>query len=147
MTQDPTLIFASFNRAKLTEYGDILADAPVTIQFLHEFDDHPSMDETGHSLSDNAVIKARSVAAFYNLPAFSDDTGLEVFALDGAPGVYSSRYAGPNATYQQNVDKLLHELRNVPMNERGARFRTVICLCVPQAGGQLKEFFFEGECD
>ena len=147
MTQDPVLIFASFNREKLKEYTALLTDVSVTVQSLHEFDDHPPMVESGHSLSDNAAIKARAVAALYNLPAFSDDTGLEVFALDGAPGVYSSRYAGEGATYQQNMDKLLHELRNVPVNERGARFRTVICLCVPQANGQIRDIFFEGECE
>lgn len=147
MMNESLLIFASRNQGKLQEYQTLLGELSISLKCLNDFDEYPDIREKGQSLSDNAAIKARTAAAFYNLPAFSDDTGLEVFALDGAPGVYSSRYAGKNATDEQNIRKLLHELRDEPVDERGARFRTVICLCVPQPGGRFQEYYFEGECD
>ena len=81
--------------------------------------------ETGDTLRANAAIKARAAVALTGLPAIADDTGLEVDALNGAPGVHASRYAGPKATYAENVAKLLRELAGVPPERRTARFRTV----------------------
>ena len=85
----------------------------------------PEVDETGETLEDNARLKAVALCDATGLPAIADDTGLEVDALGGAPGVYSARFAGEDATYADNVAKLLDELRDVPGPERTARFTTV----------------------
>jgi XTP/dITP diphosphohydrolase len=146
-SQEPILIFSSYNRDKIREYSDILGDLPITIKSLADFDEKPELIETGASLSENASIKARAAASFYNLPAFSDDSGLEVFALEGAPGVYSARYAGEGASYSDNVNKLLKEMKHVSSNDRGARFRTVICLSVPMGNQTIQDYFFEGDCE
>jgi XTP/dITP diphosphohydrolase len=101
----------------------------------------PEVEETEPTLEGNARLKARAVAAATELPALSDDTGLEVDALGGAPGVHTARYSGPNATYEDNVVKLLADLEGV--DDRRARFRTVIALVTP--GGE--ELVAEGVLD
>ena len=95
--------------------------------------------ETGETLKENAAIKARYIYNKYKMNCFADDTGLEVEALNGAPGVYSARYAGPNCNFADNNEKLLLELND--QNNRSARFKTVICLIVEGV-----ELFFEGIC-
>ena len=92
--------------------------------------------ETGATLEENALLKARAALAFAGLPAIADDTGLEVDALDGAPGVHAARYSGPGATYASNVAKLLRELHGVPPVNRTARFTTV-CVAVWPDGREL----------
>ena len=84
------------------------------------------IEETGNTLHENALIKARTVYKITGNPSLADDTGLEVKALAGAPGVYSARYAGNNPSYEDNVKKLLEELVNTPREDRGAQFRTVM---------------------
>jgi XTP/dITP diphosphohydrolase len=101
----------------------------------------PEVEETEPTLEGNARLKARAVAAATELPALSDDTGLEVDALGGAPGVHTARYSGPNATYEDNVVKLLADLEGV--DDRRARFRTVVALVTP--GGE--ELVAEGVLD
>lgn len=101
----------------------------------------PEIEETEPSLEGNARLKARTVAAATQLPALSDDTGLEVDALTGAPGVHTARYSGPDATYEENVVKLLADLEGV--EDRRARFRTVVALVTP--GGE--ELVAEGVLD
>jgi XTP/dITP diphosphohydrolase len=103
--------------------------------------DRTEVEETEPTLEGNARLKARAVAAATELPALSDDTGLEVDALGGAPGVHTARYSGPNATYEDNVVKLLADLEGV--DDRRARFRTVIALVTP--GGE--ELVAEGVLD
>jgi XTP/dITP diphosphohydrolase len=93
-----------------------------------DFLEFPDPEETGTTLEENAILKAREIAAFCDLPALADDSGLEVDALGGAPGVYSSRYAGPGCTYRDNNEKLLRELKDVPEDKRTARFRCVIAI-------------------
>ena len=93
---------------------------------LKEYPEIGEIEETGTTLEENALIKVREVYAATGLPSMGDDTGLEVDALDGEPGVYSARFAGENCSYQDNVNKMLKEMQNVPDLERGAQFRTVV---------------------
>lgn len=118
------VVLATRNPDKVREITAILRDAPVK---LADPSDIPGWDEPvedGETLEENAYIKARAVYAATGLPAIADDTGLEVDALGGAPGVWSSRYSGEGATYESNCAKLLHELGDASV--RSARFRTVV---------------------
>lgn len=110
----------------MEEISDILADLPVEILTLDSFPEIGEIPETGDTLKKNAFIKAETVHNLTGLPSLADDTGLEVDALFGAPGVYSARYAGETATYQDNCRKMLNEMKNFSMNERVAHFKTVI---------------------
>ena len=119
------ILLASNNPGKIREIESILAghDLQVIPQSALAIGD---VDETGQTFIENALIKARHAAGLANLPAIADDSGLEVDALGGAPGVYSARYAGPGATDDANNAKLLAALAGVPMAQRTARFRCVM---------------------
>src|SRR5262245_49161964 len=118
----PTVVIATHNPHKVKEIRKILRGAPVRLIGLEKF---PSYDvrETGRTLEANALLKARAAAKRTNLPALSDDTGLEVAAIGGKPGVYSARYAGPNCTFEDNNRKLLRALAKVRGVRRRALFR------------------------
>ncbi len=120
------IVIATSNRDKVTEIQHVLHDLPITILSINDLGNMPEVVEDQPSLRGNALKKAKEISKQFDLPVVSDDTGLEVDALDGAPGVYSSRFAGANATYEDNVTKLLQQLANVPPALRTARFRTVI---------------------
>jgi len=122
------LVLATNNRDKVKEIKHLLEDLPITILTHDDFLDFPDVEETGDTLKANALLKARAIAEFCDLPALADDSGLEVDALDGAPGVYSSRYAGENVSYEDNNRKLIRELQGVPHDKRTARFRCVIAV-------------------
>jgi len=130
------LVFATNNAHKLEEARQILAP-DVDIIGLQEAGFTEDVEETGLTLEENALLKAQTVYNAIGLSCFADDTGLEVEALDGRPGVYSARYAGPGHDFSANVDKLLSELNN--KTNRKARFRTSVCLILDG-----KEFFFDG---
>jgi|1185.fasta_scaffold264284_2 XTP/dITP diphosphohydrolase len=119
------LVLATANPDKAAEIEAVLRDAGVDVELVPRPDDVPDVDETGETLEDNARLKAVALCAATGLPAVADDTGLSVDALFGAPGVYSARFAGEDATYADNVDKLLRDLAAVPAEERTARFTTV----------------------
>lgn len=119
------LVFATNNKHKLEEMRAILG-GKVELLSLAEIDCHDDISETADTLEGNALIKARYIFEKYGLSCFADDTGLEVDALDGAPGVYSARYAGENNDSEANIDKLLQNLTG--KNCRTAQFRTVIAL-------------------
>lgn len=121
----PSLIIATRNSGKFKEISDILKDLPVRIVSLMDYPKIPDVVEDGVTLEANALKKARMIFQETNIPALADDTGLEVYALDMAPGVISARYAGENATYDDNNQKLLLQMKDIPMSSRGARFRTV----------------------
>jgi XTP/dITP diphosphohydrolase len=108
----------------------------VTLVSAADLPDVPEVEEDGRTFEENAIKKAREVSAATGLPALADDTGLEVDALDGAPGVFSARYAGEPPDYDSNNEKLLHELEGVRDEERTARFRCVIALAMP--GGEVR---------
>lgn len=137
------ILIASRNRGKIAEYRELLQGLPVKILSLADFPDFPEVPETGTTFRENALIKARSAVAATGVAALSDDSGLEVDYLQGAPGVYSSRYAGPGKDDDANNRKLLSALQGVPMSRRGARFRCVIAIVTP--GG--REFLSEGVCE
>ena len=120
------LIIATHNSDKEKELKSVLDDFPVEVMSLDQFPEIGEIGETGSTLYENAKLKAVTVNKITNLPCLGDDTGLEVDALNGAPGVYSSRYAGENVSYEDNVMKLLRELRSTPSEKRTARFRTII---------------------
>lgn len=121
------IVLASGNAGKLREFAALLAEAGLEVAPQSAFG-VPEAEETGLSFVENAIIKARNAAARTGLAAIADDSGLEVDALDGAPGIYSSRFAGPGASDADNVGKLLRELAGVPEDRRGARFQCVIVL-------------------
>ncbi len=120
------LILATNNRDKIFEIKRILEGIELEILSASDFDDFPDIEETGNTLAENAILKAKSIWDRYRLPCLADDTGLEVDYLDGAPGVYSSRFAGEGCSYDDNNKKLLSLLQRVPAEKRSARFRTVI---------------------
>jgi len=122
------LVLATNNIDKIREIRQSLEDLPVTILTSDDFLDFPDPHETGATLAENAILKAREICEFTGLPALADDTGLEVDALNGAPGVYSSRYAGENVSYRDNYEKLIREMRGVPREKRTARFRCVVAI-------------------
>jgi XTP/dITP diphosphohydrolase len=138
------LVLATNNKDKIREIKHLLDDLPVTILTSADFLDFPDPDETGETLEENAILKAREIAAFCDLPALADDSGLEVDALGGAPGVYSSRFAGPGCTYRDNNEKLLRDLAGVPEDKRTARFRCVIAVAWDKDDVQTAEGKAEG---
>jgi len=123
------LVLATNNDDKIREFRHLLEDLPITILTRDDYLEFPDIEETGATLEENAVLKAKAITDFCDLPALADDSGLEVDALDGAPGVFSSRYAGENVTYEDNNKKLLAELSEIPKDKRSARFRCVIAIC------------------
>jgi XTP/dITP diphosphohydrolase len=143
---NPVLLLASANQGKLRELRTILAGLPVELIGLTEVGrgDPPEVEETGDTFLENASLKARAYAGWSGLAAVADDSGLEVDALGGAPGVRSARYAGEGASDQENLDKLLAELSGVPPEERGARFRCAAVLHDPQGGTWHAEASWEG---
>jgi XTP/dITP diphosphohydrolase len=131
------LVLATRNRHKGEELAALLGDLGVTIRTLDEFPDAPDVVEDGDTCEANAVKKARVIAEFTGVPSVADDTGLEVDALDGRPGVYAARYAGEHATYEDNCRKLLQQLQGVPHEQRTARFITVAAIALPSDGVQV----------
>ena len=133
MTAYPVqIVLATQNRHKLNEITAILCDLPVTLSSLYDFPEIGEIEETGSTVEENALIKATSIYALTGLPTFGDDTGLMVDALDGRPGIYSARYAGPEATYAQNNEKLLKALKDVPELDRTASFQCAIAFACPK---------------
>ena len=120
------IVLATHNHDKEIELQYSLRGLDVDICSLSEYPDIGEIEETGTTLLENSLLKAHTVHKLTGLPTIADDTGLEIDALDGAPGVYSARFAGLNATYEDNVNKLLSVMENVPDDIRSARFRTVI---------------------
>ena len=120
------IVIATHNPDKKKEIMIALHELGVNILFLDNFPEIGEIEETGSTLLENSLIKARTVSAITGIPAIADDTGLEVDALNGAPGIYSARYAGINVSYEDNVRKLLSEMSSTDMDSRTARFRTVV---------------------
>ncbi|AGO56935.1 MULTISPECIES: XTP/dITP diphosphatase [Serratia] len=119
------VVLATGNPGKVRELADLLADFGLNVVAQTELG-VDSADETGLTFIENAILKARHAAQITGLPAIADDSGLAVDALGGAPGIYSARYAGVDASDQQNLDKLLVALKDVPQGSRGAQFHCVL---------------------
>jgi XTP/dITP diphosphohydrolase len=137
------LVLATTNQGKVVELRRILAGLDVELLDARAAA-LPEVEETGATFLDNALLKARAYAAWSGLAAVADDSGLEVDALGGAPGVRSARYAGEGAGDQANLDKLLAELAGVPPERRTARFRCTAALVAPGAGEWHAEAAWEG---
>jgi XTP/dITP diphosphohydrolase len=137
-------VIATLNPDKLREMVALLPHELGDFVGLRDFEAATAPPETGATLTDNALLKAAAALAFTGLPAIADDTGLEVDALNGAPGVWSARYAGNGATYDANVRKLLRELADVEPAGRTARFRTVCVACFPGRDPIVAEGVLQG---
>lgn len=135
------IVLATRNKNKIEEFREILKEFPVELRSLDDFGPIPEAVEDGKTFDENAYKKALHTAKILGIPAISDDSGLSVHALNNKPGVYSARYAGENATDEQNCEKLLKELEGV--NDRSAHFECVISIAVP-AGPALT---YEGRCE
>ena len=120
------IVVATHNKDKFKELYHGLKSLKIKLLSLDDFPEIGEIIEDGKTLEENALIKARTVNQLTSLPAISDDTGLFVDALNGDPGIYSARYAGENSTYLDNVNKMLHEMKNIPEGKRQARFSTVM---------------------
>lgn len=138
------LVLATRNRHKATELIQLLGGLGITIRTLDEFPEAPEVVEDGNTCEANAIKKACAIAEYTGMPAVADDTGLEVDALGGQPGVYAARYAGEGATYEDNCRKLLRELMGIPREQRTARFVTVAALALPSDGMQVARGTLDG---
>ena len=135
------IVFATNNAHKLQELRQMLGDR-YEVLALADIGCHEDIPETADTIEGNARMKADYVKEHYGYDCFSDDTGLEIDALGGEPGVYSARYAGPGHDSEANIDKVLTKLQDVPMEKRTARFRTAIVLL---QGGEMH--LFEGQVE
>lgn len=126
------LFVATRNRGKVRELAELLKDTKLTLCSYRDFKDLPEIAETGATFEENATLKALTLATHTGLLTIADDSGLEVDALDGRPGVMSARYAGPDATDKENNEKLLAELADVPETRRTARFRCAMAIATPE---------------
>ena len=136
-----TIVLASHNRNKAQEIQMLLGNQFHVI--LQQAFDIPPIEETGSTFEENALLKAKAVYDIIGLPVIGDDSGLEVVALNNQPGVYSSRFAGDNASDDDNIDKLLRKMHNIPTEKRTARFRCVVAFLGTSSDDQ--PVFFEGE--
>ena len=142
------MVLATANPDKAREIVAIVADsAGDAIELEARPAEVGEVEETGETLEENARLKGHALVQATGLPAVADDTGLEVDALDGAPGVYSARYAGEDASYDDNVAKLLAELAPVPAEKRRAKFRTVAIACFPDGAEVVAHGVVEGVID
>ncbi|MBH02284.1 MAG: non-canonical purine NTP pyrophosphatase, RdgB/HAM1 family [Acidimicrobiaceae bacterium] len=137
----PKLVIASANPDKVAEIAIVLEGLAVLIPRPEGM---PDVVEDGDDLEDNARLKAVAVCEFAGKPSVADDTGLEIDALDGAPGVHSARFAGADATYQQNVEKVLTDLDGFQMGQRTARFKTVAIVRYPDGRELIANGTVEG---
>ena len=145
MRDGPRLLLATANRGKVQEFADLLADLALDLRSLSDFPDMPAVAETADSYRENARLKARAAAAHCRLPALADDSGLEVDALGGDPGVRSARFAADAGAGRGDADNVAHLLRcldSVPAPRRTARFRCVIVVATPDG----RELVSEGTC-
>jgi XTP/dITP diphosphohydrolase len=137
-------VLATFNRDKLRELSALLGLPGVALSALGDVPGASAPEEDGATLLENALIKARAALARTGRPALADDTGLEVDALGGRPGLHASRYSGPGATYASNRARLLAELRGVEPARRTARFRCACVACLPDGRELAAEGVLEG---
>jgi XTP/dITP diphosphohydrolase len=135
MMSDKSIVIATANKHKLAEIFQILAGMECKILSLADFPDIPPIEESGSSFQENALIKARFVYQSTSCLTMADDSGLEVDAIDGAPGIYSARFAGKAHDYAANNQKLLQQMHEVPDNHRTAQFRCVVAI----VGGKIEQ--------
>jgi XTP/dITP diphosphohydrolase len=142
-TTDFRLVLATRNPGKVREFRQLLGELPLVLKDLRDFPDAPQVVEDGESYLSNARLKALALARFTGLPCLADDSGIEVDALDGAPGIHSARFAGPGAPDEANRTLILDRLRDIPEERRRARFRCLIVVARPDG----QELVAEGTCE
>jgi XTP/dITP diphosphohydrolase len=140
------LLVGTTNPGKFAEVQAYLNKLPLKIRSLESLGSRPTIVEDGESFEENALKKARALAEYSGYITLADDSGLEVDALNGAPGIYSARYCGEEGNDAKNNEKLLYDLRDVPEEKRSARFVCVLALCAPKSHG-LKEVTVRGSCE
>jgi XTP/dITP diphosphohydrolase len=138
------LVVATANPDKAREIAAVLQEAGTDVDLVTRPDDVPAVEETGTTLIENARLKANALRDATGLAALGEDTGLEIDSLGGAPGVYSARYAGDGASYEDNVRKVLHDMDAVLRASRTARFRTAVVLAFPDGSELTAEGVVEG---
>jgi len=138
MSHTKTLILATHNRHKVEELSAALGKLRIDIRTLDAFPQVGEIEETGKTLLENALLKARTVHQLTGLSAIADDTGLEVDALNGAPGVYSARYAGENVSYADNVNKMLFELKELKIKIEAQNLERLSLLSLQKRNSGLR---------
>lgn len=138
-----TIILASNNKNKIKEISEQLEKFKIKIISQKEAGYDIEVEETGKTFEENAIIKAEAINKISGIPVIADDSGLEIDALNGEPGVYSARYAGPNATDRDKIEKILNLLKGVEDHKRTARFKCVICYI----DKNTEKHIFEGVCE
>jgi XTP/dITP diphosphohydrolase len=150
MSQPAVLVIATHNRKKAGEMVQILSARfpQIELRTLADYEGAPEPEETGTTYVENARIKSESAARFTGEWSLADDAGLEIDALDGAPGLYSKRFGGEDLPFPQKIQKILDLLADIPQESRGARFRCCVSLSVPGGDGQsLETTGFEATCE
>ena len=137
------ILLATQNKGKAAEFQELLADSDIEVCSLLDFPDREDIEETGQTFAENALLKAREAMKKTGLVTLADDSGLEVEALKGAPGIYSARFAGEQGNAMKNIDKLLLLMEDVPEEKRGARFRCSLAIVTPDG----REFLLEGKVE
>jgi XTP/dITP diphosphohydrolase len=140
------LLVATTNPGKFAEVQAFLSGLPLRILSLRDLQNPPTIVEDGATFEENALKKARVFAEYSSLLTLADDSGLEVDALNGAPGIYSARYCGEEGNDEKNNDKLLWELKNIPDEKRTARFVCALALCAPKSHG-MKQWIVREACE
>jgi XTP/dITP diphosphohydrolase len=141
-----TLLVATTNPGKFSEVQAFLRILPLRVLSLTDLGSYPKIVEDGTTFEENALKKARMLAEYSGYLTLADDSGLEVDALNGAPGIYSARYCGEEGDDQKNNEKLLRELKAVPEEKRSARFVCALALCAPKSRG-IKEWTVRKSCE
>ncbi len=136
------ILVATKNRGKAKEFQSMLGSLGVEILSLNDIEGSPDVEETGVTFEENAILKAETISKQMNIPVIADDSGLEIHALEGRPGVYSARYAGIHKSDEENMNKVLEELQNVEDNDRNAQFVCALAFARPQK----ETLVVKGEC-
>jgi XTP/dITP diphosphohydrolase len=140
------LLVATTNPGKFAEVKNFLRQLPLQVLPLSDLATWPKIIEDGATFQENALKKARTLAEYSGYLTLADDSGLEVDALNGAPGIYSARYCGEEGNDKKNNEKLLHELRGIPEEKRTGRFVCALALCAPKSHG-MKEWTVRDSCE
>lgn len=125
------IVIATNNQGKVKEFEQMFSGYDIQVKSLRDFEKEIDVEETGETFEENALLKAETISSQWNIPVLADDSGLEVDALGGRPGIYSARYAGQEKDDKKNMEKLLEELGEIDVKERNARFVCVIAVARP----------------
>ncbi|MFG6493957.1 XTP/dITP diphosphatase [Fictibacillus sp. UD] len=137
------ILIATKNKGKVKEFQSMFENLGCEILSLSDIEGSPDVEETGTTFEENAILKAETISQQMNIPVIADDSGLEIDALEGKPGVYSARYAGLQKSDEDNMNKVLAELQNVPETQRSARFVCALAFARPNK----KTIVVKGECE